>query len=378
MLALPGTVYLFQGEELGLEDVEDLPEELLRDPTWLAPAHDPWPRRRSCAAAVVRHRAAFGFGPDGSTTWPPTESWRDRTVEAETGDPASFLSCIAPRSVCVTSISVSAATGWPGCRARRRAPPTVLAASTIDRLPPIELPSGRPCSCERTAARERRAAARRRRLARLADRDRRCARRAGRRSHPSPRRRQHRPETEDGRMPDVLYSNPPTMFATIAPMPNPKVWYSDWPVAWSSDGRSLAIVRTTHTRIQAKATPVMSRVAMITAAESITIQEAVAAPYMSALVTNMPRSPIRRDPGRDEHRRDLRDRRDPGGERHVRRRAAQVAESQGQIREPADDRDVDERHRHKDRAQARGDPEGDPSRSEPGARSGRGIGPRCG
>jgi alpha-glucosidase len=33
-LALPGGVYLYQGEELGLEEVEDLPEELLQDPTW--------------------------------------------------------------------------------------------------------------------------------------------------------------------------------------------------------------------------------------------------------------------------------------------------------------------------------------------------------
>ena len=34
MLGLPGAVYLYQGEELGLPEVEDLPIEALADPTW--------------------------------------------------------------------------------------------------------------------------------------------------------------------------------------------------------------------------------------------------------------------------------------------------------------------------------------------------------
>ena len=34
-LALPGGAYVYQGDELGLEEVEDLPDELLQDPTWL-------------------------------------------------------------------------------------------------------------------------------------------------------------------------------------------------------------------------------------------------------------------------------------------------------------------------------------------------------
>ncbi|MDX6205009.1 MAG: alpha-glucosidase, partial [Frankiales bacterium] len=34
MLALPGSAYLYQGEELGLPEVEDLPEDVLADPTW--------------------------------------------------------------------------------------------------------------------------------------------------------------------------------------------------------------------------------------------------------------------------------------------------------------------------------------------------------
>ena len=32
MLALPGAVFIYNGEELGLPDVLDLPEEVLQDP----------------------------------------------------------------------------------------------------------------------------------------------------------------------------------------------------------------------------------------------------------------------------------------------------------------------------------------------------------
>ena len=34
VMALPGAVYVYQGEELGLGEVEDLPEDLLEDPIW--------------------------------------------------------------------------------------------------------------------------------------------------------------------------------------------------------------------------------------------------------------------------------------------------------------------------------------------------------
>ncbi|ETE47585.1 alpha-glucosidase/amylase family protein, partial [Salmonella enterica subsp. enterica serovar Infantis str. 119944] len=38
-LALPGGAYIYQGEELGLPEVEDLPEETLQDPTWKRSGH---------------------------------------------------------------------------------------------------------------------------------------------------------------------------------------------------------------------------------------------------------------------------------------------------------------------------------------------------
>jgi alpha-glucosidase len=93
MLALPGTVYLYQGEELGLEEVEDLPDGLLQDPVWFRTGHR-IRGRDGCRVPLPWSGTAppFGFGPDATVPWlPQPESWRERTVEAEAGDPASFL-----------------------------------------------------------------------------------------------------------------------------------------------------------------------------------------------------------------------------------------------------------------------------------------------
>ena len=93
MLALPGTAYLYQGEELGLEEVEDIPEGLLQDPTWLRSGHT-IRGRDGCRVPLPWSGTTppFGFGPQGTTPWlPQPDHWRDRTVEAQTGDPSSFL-----------------------------------------------------------------------------------------------------------------------------------------------------------------------------------------------------------------------------------------------------------------------------------------------
>ncbi|MGP1674575.1 MAG: glycoside hydrolase family 13 protein [Candidatus Limnocylindrales bacterium] len=93
MLALPGCVYLYQGEELGLEEVEDLPEPLLQDPVWERSGHM-IRGRDGCRVPLPWSGAAppFGFGPAGSVPWlPQPGAWRERTAEAQTGDPGSFL-----------------------------------------------------------------------------------------------------------------------------------------------------------------------------------------------------------------------------------------------------------------------------------------------
>jgi alpha-glucosidase len=93
-LGLPGCAYLYQGEELGLEEVEDLPEELLQDPTWLRSGHTVR-GRDGCRVPLPwsGSEPPFGFGPPGSQPWlPQPGSWRTRTAEAQAGDPSSFLS----------------------------------------------------------------------------------------------------------------------------------------------------------------------------------------------------------------------------------------------------------------------------------------------
>ena len=58
-MALPGSVYIYQGEELGLWEVQDIPDELRQDPIWRAHARrGPRPGRQPGAAAVVGDRAA--------------------------------------------------------------------------------------------------------------------------------------------------------------------------------------------------------------------------------------------------------------------------------------------------------------------------------
>ncbi|WP_229405911.1 glycoside hydrolase family 13 protein [Micromonospora sp. NBRC 110038] len=91
-LALPGAVYVYQGEELGLWEVEDIPTELRQDPMWGRSGHG----RDGCRVPLPWSADAppFGFSPDDAvrTPWlPQPAEWKDRTVRAQTGDPYSML-----------------------------------------------------------------------------------------------------------------------------------------------------------------------------------------------------------------------------------------------------------------------------------------------
>jgi alpha-glucosidase len=94
-LALPGGAYIYQGEELGLWEIEDLPEELLQDPTWKrSGATDrgrdgcrvPMPWSGDCPP--------FGYSPPAATAepWlPQPTAWKSLTVQAQHGDEKSML-----------------------------------------------------------------------------------------------------------------------------------------------------------------------------------------------------------------------------------------------------------------------------------------------
>jgi len=94
-LGLPGGAYIYQGEELGLAEVEDLPEKVMQDPTWERSGHTDR-GRDGCRVPVPWSGTAppYGFSPDGASQppWlPQPQDWATLTVEAETGDPSSML-----------------------------------------------------------------------------------------------------------------------------------------------------------------------------------------------------------------------------------------------------------------------------------------------
>ncbi|MEU7057435.1 glycoside hydrolase family 13 protein [Streptomyces sp. NPDC046197] len=94
MLALPGGAYVYQGEELGLPEVEDLPEEVLQDPVWERSGHTDR-GRDGCRVPLPWSGTAapYGFGPEGSAApWlPQPADWGALSVAAQTGDETSML-----------------------------------------------------------------------------------------------------------------------------------------------------------------------------------------------------------------------------------------------------------------------------------------------
>ncbi|GAA1364281.1 glycoside hydrolase family 13 protein [Streptomyces beijiangensis] len=91
MLALPGSAYVYQGEELGLPDVTDLPDEVRQDPSFFrAQGQDGF--RDGCRVPIpwTTSGSSYGFGAGGS--WlPQPATWSGLSVEAQTGDPDSTL-----------------------------------------------------------------------------------------------------------------------------------------------------------------------------------------------------------------------------------------------------------------------------------------------
>ncbi|WP_406038140.1 glycoside hydrolase family 13 protein [Micromonospora sp. NBC_00898] len=91
MLALPGCAYVYQGEELGLPEVLDLPDELRQDPAFLRTGES----RDGCRVPIPwsGELAPYGFGPASSElSWlPAPATWRALSVAAQTGVPGSTL-----------------------------------------------------------------------------------------------------------------------------------------------------------------------------------------------------------------------------------------------------------------------------------------------
>lgn len=92
MLALPGSAYVYQGEELGLPEATDLPDDSRNDPTWFRTAGERY-GRDGCRVPIPweSDRPAFGFSPDGLSWLPQPAAWGDLARDAQVGVPGSTL-----------------------------------------------------------------------------------------------------------------------------------------------------------------------------------------------------------------------------------------------------------------------------------------------
>jgi alpha-glucosidase len=91
MLALPGSAYLYQGEELGLPEVLDLPDDVRQDPAFhRATGQDGY--RDGCRVPLPwsGHEPPYGFGP-GQSWLPQPPEWAALSVAAQDGVPGSTL-----------------------------------------------------------------------------------------------------------------------------------------------------------------------------------------------------------------------------------------------------------------------------------------------
>ncbi len=90
-LALPGSAYIYQGEELGLPEVWNLPDEVLDDPTWERSGHTE--RGRDGCRVPIPWEAdgpSFGFG-SGPPWLPQPPKFGPLSVARQIDDPSSRL-----------------------------------------------------------------------------------------------------------------------------------------------------------------------------------------------------------------------------------------------------------------------------------------------
>lgn len=90
-LALPGSVYVYQGEELGLPEA-DVPLDRIQDPMHFRSGGTD-PGRDGCRVPLpwVADAAACGFGTPGEPWLPQPEGWSAYAVDRQSADPASML-----------------------------------------------------------------------------------------------------------------------------------------------------------------------------------------------------------------------------------------------------------------------------------------------
>ena len=173
MLALPGSAYVYQGEELGLPEVVDLPEDVLADPIWERSGHTrARPGRLPGADPVDPDRPVASASAPARPWLPQPADWAELSVEAQEGVEGSTLELYR------TALRLRArAAARRGPRVGRRRRPSALmfrrraddgsAVGCLVNLgsEPVPLPAYDEVLVASGAARRRRAPGRHRRLA---------------------------------------------------------------------------------------------------------------------------------------------------------------------------------------------------------------------
>ncbi|MGU3643478.1 glycoside hydrolase family 13 protein [Microbacterium sp. C23T] len=92
MLALPGSAYLYQGEELGLPEVIDIPGDARQDPTWFRTNGERY-GRDGCRVPIPWNAdaPAYGFNESGASWLPQPTEWATLARDAQTGVEGSTL-----------------------------------------------------------------------------------------------------------------------------------------------------------------------------------------------------------------------------------------------------------------------------------------------
>jgi alpha-glucosidase len=129
-LALPGSVYLYQGEELGLPEA-DIPRGRIQDPMHFRSGGTD-PGRDGCRVPLpwTADGPAYGFGSRAEPWLPQPADWGGYAVDRQSGDPGSMLTLYR------TALRVrrSAAGFGDGPLTWLAAPPDVLAFARADGL----------------------------------------------------------------------------------------------------------------------------------------------------------------------------------------------------------------------------------------------------
>jgi alpha-glucosidase len=145
-LALPGSTYVYQGEELGLPEVADLPPEVLQDPTWVRSGHTR-KGRDGCRVPLpwTATGPSLGFGP-GPAHLPQPAEFAELSVERQRADEQSTLAfytrAIAERRRLQTAESLEWAQDAPPDVVRFSRPGGWTSITNFG-TDPVPLPAGR-------------------------------------------------------------------------------------------------------------------------------------------------------------------------------------------------------------------------------------------